>query len=50
MGMSNDGGSTWTQSDTYSVYLDDDADGTGNVQYLVTVRAATARVKIYNSW
>ncbi len=41
---------TWTQSDIYSVYLDDNKSGTGNVQYLVTVDSDTARVKIYSSW
>ncbi|MBA7675162.1 hypothetical protein ES703_83392 [subsurface metagenome] len=41
---------TWSPSDVYSVYLDDDTGGTGNVQYLVTVDSDTARVKIYSSW
>ncbi|MCG2677236.1 hypothetical protein L6386_01525 [bacterium] len=41
---------TFSSYDVYSVYLDDDTGGTGNVQYLVTVQADTARVKIYSSW
>ncbi len=36
--------------DCYSVYLDDNKSGTGNVQYLVAVDKDTARVKIYSTW
>lgn len=36
--------------DPYSVFLDDDKDGEGNVKYLVTVDPDTARVKIYDTW
>ncbi len=50
MGITNDGGTTWTQSDVYSIYLDDNKSGTGNVRYLITVDSDTARVKIYSTW
>ena len=41
---------TWTPHEVYSVFLDDDQSGTGDVQYLVTVEQDTARVKIYSTW